>query len=156
MRCFHALHYPDVSKLRGGAQNSACQKLVSGNACSFYTRVQNHKYDEPKVYDMMDIEDLCKHGQQHHVSAVIHRDRYPHASTNVVRKRKHVCTYPCKHCNAHRHRYMHTYIYVYTYIRKDILKYMHMYLNSSALYYLNRNTADDTYIHAYMLHTHKD
>jgi hypothetical protein len=59
--------HPEVSKLRGAAQNCACQKLVSAKACPYHMRVMEHKYDKDLSGSLLDIEDLCKHGQQQKV-----------------------------------------------------------------------------------------
>ena len=59
--------HPEVSKLRGAAQNCACQKLVAAKACPYHMRVMEHKYDKELAGGLMDIEDLCKHGQQQKV-----------------------------------------------------------------------------------------
>ena len=57
--------HPEVSKLRGAAQNCACQKLVAAKACPYHLRVMEKKYDRDVVGGLLDIEDLCKTGQQH-------------------------------------------------------------------------------------------
>ena len=59
--------HPEVSKLRGAAQNCACQKLVAAKACLYHSRVMEHKYERDVTGGMLDIEDLCKHGQQQRV-----------------------------------------------------------------------------------------
>ena len=58
-----------VSKLKGGAQNAACSKLCSANACSYNApqKVTQYRADNPDVYDVLDIEDLCKRGNKDYV-----------------------------------------------------------------------------------------
>ena len=62
--CIH----PEVSKLRGSAQNAACSKLVGAQACGYHRNVMDHKHERKEVVEeLMDIEDLCKHGTTHKV-----------------------------------------------------------------------------------------
>lgn len=60
--------HPDVSKLRGTAQNNACQKLVGARTCQYHNNVLDHKIEHRVVLEgLLDIEDLCKHGERQNV-----------------------------------------------------------------------------------------